>query len=105
MHRVRGDKQIVEILLNAYREDAPQHVAAFRSALAAGDLVTAKSVAHTIKGSAGNLAGIRLSTLAKELEQAAAAGQLEVAQAGAVRLEQEINALLDELQQLLTCEG
>jgi HPt (histidine-containing phosphotransfer) domain-containing protein len=100
MHRVGGDLQLIEILTDAYREDAPQHVSAFRSAVEAGDLSAAKRVAHTIKGSAGNLAGVRLSTLAEELEQAAAVGQLEVAQAGTARLEQEVNALLDELEVL-----
>ena len=101
MHRVSHDLQLIEILTDAYREDAPQHVADYRSAVAAGDLVAAKRIAHTIKGTAGNLAGMRLSTVAKELEQAAATGQLEVAQAGVGKLEHEIESLLDELCTLL----
>ncbi len=102
MHRVGGDHQLVEILTDAYREDGPKHIAAFRSAIESSDLVAVKKAAHTIKGCAGNLSGVRLGILAKEMEQAAAAGQLEVTRNHTVRMEQEINALIDELQNLVT---
>jgi len=45
---------------------------------------------------------VRLLDLARELGRAAVDGQLLTAQAGAVRLESEINALIDELQTWLT---
>ena len=102
MHRVGGDQQLIEILTDAYREDGPRHMLEYRSAIEARDLIAVKRVAHTIKGCAGNLSGIRLSGLAKELEDAAACGKLEIAQQGTVRLEHEISALIDELQNMLT---
>ena len=102
MERIGNDNQLVEILTEAFREDGPRHIAAYTSAIQSGDLSAVKKVAHTIKGCAGNLSGVRLRDLAKELEQAAIDGQLLTAQAGAVRLESEIHALIDELQTLLT---
>ncbi len=102
MERIGGDTQLVEILAEAFREDGPRHIAAYQAAINSGDLGAVRTVAHTIKGCAGNLSGVRLSSLAKELEQAAANGRLHTVQAGSVRLEGEINALIDELQNLLT---
>ena len=100
MHRVSNDLQLIEILTDAYREDSQLHLSAYRSAVESEDLAAVKRIAHTIKGTASNLAGLRLSTLAKELEQAAAAGQIEVARTGTSQLEQEIQALLNELSGL-----
>ena len=102
LDRVSGDNDLIEILTNAFREDGPRHISAYATAVRDGDLVAAKRAAHTIKGCAGNLAGVRLRDLAKEMEQAAQDGQLLVAQTGAIRIEHEINALIDELQNLLT---
>ena len=95
LERVGGDNQLMEILADAFREDGLRHIAAYDSAIQSGDLNAVKRVAHTIKGCAGNLSGVRLRELARELELAASEGQLLTAQAGTVRLEQEINAFQD----------
>jgi HPt (histidine-containing phosphotransfer) domain-containing protein len=100
MSRVGGDQELIEILAGAFRDDAPRHVAAFSNALAANDAQAAKKVAHTIKGCAGNLAGIRLRDYAKTLELSVASGNLDEAEQALPRLEEEINALLDQIEQM-----
>ena len=100
MSRVGGDQELIEILAGAFRDDAPRHVAAFSNALATNDAQAAKKVAHTIKGCAGNLAGTRLRDYAKTLELSVASGNLDEAKQALPRLEEEINALLDQIEQM-----
>lgn len=100
MSRVGGDQELVEILASAFRDDAPRHVAAFSNALAANDAQAAKKVAHTIKGCAGNLAGNRLRDYARTLELSVSSGSLDEAKQALPRLENEINALLDQIEQM-----
>jgi CheY-like chemotaxis protein len=100
MSRVGGDQELIEILAGAFRDDAPRHIAAFSNALAADDAQAAKKVAHTIKGCAGNLAGTRLRDYAKTLELSVASCNLDEAKQALPRLEDEINALLDQLEQM-----
>ncbi len=100
MSRVGGDQELIEILAGAFRDDAPRHIAAFSNALAADDAQAAKKVAHTIKGCAGNLAGTRLRDYAKTLELSVASGNLDEAKQALPRLEEEINALLDQIEQM-----
>lgn len=100
LSRVGGDQELIEILAGAFRDDAPRHVAAFSNALAANDAQAAKKVAHTIKGCAGNLAGTRLRDYAKTLELSVASGNLDEAKQAFPRLEEEIKALLDQIEQM-----
>ena len=100
MSRVGGDQELIEILAGAFRDDAPRHIAAFSTALAANDAPVAKKVAHTIKGCAGNLAGTRLRNYAKTLELSVVSGNLDEAKRALPGLEDEINALLDQIEQL-----
>ena len=100
MSRVGGDQELIEILAGAFRDDAPRHIAAFSTALAANDAQVAKKVAHAIKGCAGNLAGTRLRDYAKTLELSMVSGNLDEAKQALPRLEDEINALLDQIEQM-----
>ena len=100
LNRVGGDEELIGILAEAFREDAPRHIAAYTSALTANDLQTAKKIAHTIKGCAGNLSGIRLSKFALSLEKYTSLADLDAAKQSLPKLELEINALLDQIEHL-----
>ncbi len=99
MNRVGGDEELIQILADAFRDDAPRHLSSFQSAVQANDAAAAKKVAHTIKGCAGNLAGTRLYEFAKSLEHTAAE-DLTAAKQSLPQLELEIHALLNEIEQL-----
>ena len=98
MRRVGGDEELIGILAEAFRDDTSRHLTAFSTALRAADCAAVKKVAHTIKGCAGNLSGIRLCELAKLVEHSVAAGDLAVAKLSLPQLEHEMNALLNEIQ-------
>lgn len=99
MNRVGGDEELIQILADAFRDDAPRHLSSFQSAVQTNDAAAARKVAHTIKGCAGNLAGTRLYEFAKSLEHTAAE-DLTAAKQSLPQLELEINALLNEIEQL-----
>ncbi len=100
MNRINGDEELIGFLAEAFREDGPRHVLAFGAAIAAYDLATAKKVAHTIKGCAANLSGMRLCSFARTLEQITSSGDLIAAKQSLPHLEAEVNALLDQIEQL-----
>jgi len=100
MTRVGGDEELIRILADAFRDDTPGYLRAYTTALSSNDCAALKKIAHTVKGCAGNLSGTRLYNLAKCLENAAAQGNLSEAKQALPQLEQEINALLTQIEQL-----
>ena len=63
-------------LLDEYLIDTPSQLAQLREAVEAGDINAIASVAHTLKGSSGNLGINAVYLLCQELEQEAKAGEL-----------------------------
>ncbi|HEX8986685.1 MAG TPA: PAS domain S-box protein [Rhodocyclaceae bacterium] len=72
--RLNGDEMMYGRLLARFAENQRDAVAAIRSAMAAGDAATAKRLAHTLKGLAGNVGAMRLANSAADAEAAVAAG-------------------------------
>ncbi|MBL8817518.1 MAG: response regulator [Planctomyces sp.] len=97
--RTGGDADLIEILAGAFREDSPKHINALCVALADDNAADAKRIAHTIKGCAGNLSGIRLFEFAKTLEQMTIRGDLTSARMCIPQLEVEISNLIQEIEE------
>jgi len=100
MNRVNGDVQLIGILAEAFREVGPRHVSAFSAAVTANDFASARMLAHTIRGCAANLSGLRLCSFAETLEQISSSGDLVAATQTLPRLEAEVNDLLEQIGQL-----
>lgn len=60
-----------------FLEDTPIYLEQLEQAVVKGDPDTARAMAHSIKGSSGNLGAIMLSQLAKEAEEFALAQQID----------------------------
>jgi signal transduction histidine kinase/CheY-like chemotaxis protein/HPt (histidine-containing phosphotransfer) domain-containing protein len=101
LNRVGDDRELIGILADALREDGPARIEDLRKALAANDLPAARRAAHTLKGTAGNLAAVQLAEIAKGAEQAAAAGDAAASQAALPRLEASLTRALRELEELV----
>ncbi len=69
--RTGGDDELIGFLVKAFHEDGHRSLNDLRNSLAAHDYAEAKRIAHTLKGTAGNLGGIKLATIAKQMETAA----------------------------------
>ncbi|RYU57753.1 PAS domain S-box protein [Methylolobus aquaticus] len=76
--RVLHDEDLYWEVINSFCEDLPGRIEQLRTALAAGDLPAVQRQAHTIKGTAANVAADALSALALSIEQAADTGSAEL---------------------------
>ncbi len=93
------DGAFLDEVIDLFVDDARPRVERVRTALLAGDLQAARTAAHSLRGSAGNIGATAVATLPKDIEQALDAGQaFEPAAADA------LEAALDLAIQALTAE-
>ena len=67
-------------LLRTYLNNAPELIAAVKSAVAKGDVESMVMPVHSLKSSSANVGAMQLSALAREAEQHARAGDFDAAQ-------------------------
>lgn len=71
-----GDKEVVKELIQSFLEEGPKLLAEGRAAHAAGNAPEVQRAYHTLKSTAATFGATRVSTLAKDIEQAARGGAL-----------------------------
>ncbi len=98
--RCAGDLQLIETMLEIFREDCPKHMEEVRTALREGDPSRLQKSAHTIKGTTGNLGGIQASQAALEVESLARDDDLSQAQEAVSKLETSIDELMTAMASL-----
>lgn len=91
LHRLGGEAFVREMAA-LFQDYVGRKVAEARTAGAAGDLPALQKAAHPIKSSAGNVGATRVQELAAQIEDAARAGQSEVALASLAQLEDAFRA-------------
>lgn len=72
-----GAADLIEELLDLFKEEAAPQLQAINNAIASRSFSDASRPAHALAGSSANLGGLRLSKLAKAMELAANAGDGE----------------------------
>lgn len=80
LKRVRGKPERLATLIAIFTEHTTEKLAELKIAVAHGNLKEVKNIAHSIKGSAGNLNGLRLQKVSQELELAAHEVNMDEAQ-------------------------
>jgi CheY-like chemotaxis protein len=90
--RLNDNEMMYGRLLERFAVNQRDAIAAIRAAMAANDTATARRLAHTLKGLAGNVGAMRLARCAADAETAIAAG----ADAGAA-----LGSLNDALEEVL----
>jgi signal transduction histidine kinase/response regulator RpfG family c-di-GMP phosphodiesterase len=90
LKRLMGDRDLAGIVVKGFLSHAPAQVDTLRTRLAAGDGTGVREQAHQLKGSSATVSAIRLSAVALEMEQVAAADELN-------RLNQLLPRVVDEL--------
>lgn len=66
--RVGGKREILRHMLHVFAAESAQFGDRLRQAIIASDFQTARRLAHTLKGSAGNLSAAELAAMADQLE-------------------------------------
>jgi HPt (histidine-containing phosphotransfer) domain-containing protein len=69
LHRILDDHSLAEIILAKCLEEFPERIAKLKQALAAGSSENIHKLAHSIKGTAGNVSALALSAAALKLEE------------------------------------
>ena len=86
--------RLLDVVVASFTGEAPRHLDALRSAAAAGDLGGVASIAHALKGAAGNLGVLRVAARCGQLEAAGQAGDGGEVGALLARLEGEVGEAL-----------
>ncbi|QDF97972.1 hybrid sensor histidine kinase/response regulator [Azoarcus sp. DD4] len=95
-----GDEDIVQQLLSVFFRDLGGTLAELRKAGSANDLKRLGEIAHSIKGSVGLFGAQRAMAAAREVEQAARAGDPAASGAQLETLLREMNAVASALRKL-----
>ncbi|WP_210418719.1 response regulator [Aliikangiella coralliicola] len=70
LKRVLGKQPLLKKLMALFIEDMPGNIQDLKEAVESGDADKVRHIAHTIKGAAGNISGLRLQESARLLELA-----------------------------------
>ncbi|KAA3609516.1 MAG: Hpt domain-containing protein [Planctomycetota bacterium] len=81
-----GDADELSELFEEYFAELPERLQELRDALSVGDSSPVNQIAHTLKGSSGNLGASAVQEVARGIEEQAKAGTLE-----------QVGGLLDQL--------
>jgi HPt (histidine-containing phosphotransfer) domain-containing protein len=73
---VGGDREFLGELIETYLADSPALFVELHAGLASGDATAVRRAAHTLKSTSATFGATRLAEIAKEIETAAAAGDL-----------------------------
>jgi len=91
---------MLAILLGDYREDAVKQVDEIRRGVAQLDFKLMQRAAHTLIANSALFGALRLSALARQVEEMGRAGTLEGVSAWVLQIESELEKVLDALPSL-----
>ncbi|MEI8205470.1 MAG: response regulator [Kiritimatiellales bacterium] len=81
VNRLGGNKTLVKTIVTAFLMDIPGRMKALQGCLEAGDTSGAARQAHTIMGASANIGGETMAAVAREMEMAGKAGDMEMLKA------------------------
>jgi two-component system, sensor histidine kinase and response regulator len=96
--RELGDQGFLADLYELFLADVPAQLEALRKAIKGGDAPSVERVAHTLKGSCGNMGALRIATICAELQDMGHSGELERAPVLGERLEAEFGRVRKALE-------
>ena len=93
-----GDAELLAELAGMFFDDASSRLEELREAVGAGDAAGVERVAHTLKGSSGNMGATRISAICSELQDVGAPGNLARARELFGGLEEEFGRVRPALE-------
>lgn len=97
LERVGGDQELLKEIADLFLEDAPQILAAVRSAVESGDAEGLQRAAHSLKGSVANFGAEEAVRWAYSLEQMGQENSLSGASDALEVLEVELQKVFEGL--------
>jgi CheY-like chemotaxis protein len=96
--RLGNDEQLLRDMAGFYIEDAPTLLRDLREAIDAGDVELATRSAHSVKGLSSNFDAMTAMALAKTIEDAGRAGNLDEARDNVEALDAEVGRVIEALK-------
>jgi HPt (histidine-containing phosphotransfer) domain-containing protein len=93
-----GDAELLAELAGMFLDDATSRLEELREAIGAGDAASVERVAHTLKGSSGNMGATRMSAICAELQDVGGSGDLARAAGLFEGLEEEFGRIRPALE-------
>ena len=93
LENLGGDPELYQEILDFFLEIVPQQLDDLQAVLEAGDLAAVDLQAHSMKGGAANVGAVRMTAVARELENLAKNGSLDGAAGLVAQLRTEFAAL------------
>jgi two-component system sensor histidine kinase/response regulator len=93
-----GDAELLTELAGMFFDDASSRLEELREAIGAGDAAGVERVAHTLKGSGGNMGATRMAAICAELQDVGASGDLARAPGLFEGLEEEFGRVRPALE-------
>jgi HPt (histidine-containing phosphotransfer) domain-containing protein len=84
-----GEPDLLKELTELFLADVPLQIAVLRKVVEAGDIPSVERIAHTLKGSCGNMGARTMEAICAELEETVRSGDLSAAQELISSLEEE----------------
>lgn len=86
--------ELMAELLGLFEQESTHHLTSLAGMLSDGDLIAASKEAHAIAGSAANLGGKRLASVAREIQRGLDEGEADVAATAEGQLREEREAFV-----------
>jgi two-component system sensor histidine kinase/response regulator len=93
-----GEPDILEELFDLFLEHVPLQLVALRESVQAGKVHAVERIAHTLKGSSGNMGATRMAALCSELEEIGTSGDPSRAPELLKRLEEDFGRVRTALE-------
>ncbi len=105
LERVDDDRKLLGKLARLFLDEAPARLGRIEEAMRSHNVKVLQETAHTLKGSAGNLAAMAVFEAAKQLEQVARTGDWAQADGAYAVLRSELERLVAVLGDLVARES
>ena len=97
-----GEPDILNGLIELFLTNVPPQLVALREAVEGGDAHSVERIAHTLKGSCGNMGAVRMQALFAELEEVGRSEGLAAAPVRITRLEEEFGRVREAFEEELS---
>ncbi len=98
LSRLGGDRNLLDDMIQFFREDAPDLLEEIRQGLEAGDAEVVRRASHSLKGLAANFEATRTEEAAGKVETDAEQGDLNAANTSFDALQREVQSLLSWME-------
>jgi CheY-like chemotaxis protein len=104
LDRLMGDEELARHIVRGFVDDMPRQLAALAKAVGKRDSGQVRHVAHSIKGTAGNVSGMEVQKAAAKLEKDSTDGDLSGAAASLRELSRRFDEVRPAMEHFSQCE-